>query len=67
NINFDDVLNLRVTPPYIPEIRDPRKPECFDEEFTSQAAKLTPVNSVLSPSMQEMFRGFTYVNEENAI
>lgn len=60
DVNFDDVLNLRVKPPYVPEIDDPRAAKCFEEEFTSQAAKLTPVNSVLSPKMQEMFRGFTY-------
>lgn len=60
DVNFDDVLNLRVKPPFIPEIDDPREAKCFEDEFTSQAAKLTPVNSVLSPKMQEMFRGFTY-------
>lgn len=60
DINWDDVFNLRVKPPYCPDMGDPRDARCFEEEFTSQAAKLTPVNSVLSPKMQEMFRGFTY-------
>lgn len=60
DVNFDDVLNLRVEPPYKPDVSDPREAKCFEEEFTSQAAKLTPVNSVLSPKLQEMFRGFTY-------
>ncbi|VEU22502.1 DEKNAAC103385 [Brettanomyces naardenensis] len=65
SINWEDIINCKVVPPYVPGISDPREPACFDEEFTSQAAKLTPVNSVLSPSMQEMFRGFTYTNDEN--
>lgn len=60
DVNFDDVFHQRVTPPYKPDVSDPREAKCFEEEFTSQAAKLTPVNSVLSPKLQEMFRGFTY-------
>lgn len=60
DINFDDLLNGKVKPPYVPEIQDPRDAHCFEAEFTNQAAKLTPVNSVLASSYQEMFRGFTY-------
>ncbi|QPG73635.1 hypothetical protein FOA43_000947 [Brettanomyces nanus] len=67
NINWDEIYRRQMIPPYVPEIRDPRAPACFDEEFTSQAAKLTPVNSILSPSMQEMFRGFTYTNDESNV
>ncbi|KAG0691128.1 Serine/threonine kinase [Pichia californica] len=60
DVNFDDIFEKKVIPPYKPEVNDPRDAKCFEEEFTSQAAKLTPVNSVLSPKLQEMFRGFTY-------
>lgn len=60
DVNFDDIFSMKVTPPYKPDVSDPREAKCFEEEFTSQAAKLTPVNSVLSPKLQEMFRGFTY-------
>lgn len=60
DINFDDILNGKVQPPYIPNIKDPKDALCFEAEFTNQAAKLTPVNSVLVSSYQEMFRGFTY-------
>ncbi|GMF53920.1 unnamed protein product [[Candida] boidinii] len=67
NINFDDILACKVAPPYVPDVRDPRDISCFDEEFTSQAPKLTPVNSMLSPSMQEMFRGFTYVSDDKML
>lgn len=67
NIDWDAIMRCEVTPPYIPDIKDPRNVACFDEEFTSQAAKLTPVNSVLTPTMQEQFRGFTYASEETSI
>jgi serine/threonine protein kinase len=65
DVDFEAILNLDVNPPYQPEVNDPRDPKCFEEEFTSQAAKLTPVNSILSPKMQEMFRGFTYSCEDD--
>lgn len=65
NIDWNAIIRCKVTPPYIPDIKDPRNVACFDEEFTSQAAKLTPVNSILTPSMQEQFRGFTYASGEN--
>lgn len=67
DINFEEILNCSIKPPYVPEIKDPRDAKCFEEEFTSQAAKLTPVNSVLAPSVQEMFRGFTYTCEETVL
>lgn len=60
DINFEDISNGKVQPPYIPVIKDPKDALCFETEFTNQAAKLTPVNSVLASSYQEMFRGFTY-------
>lgn len=60
DISFQDVLSGKHPPPYVPDIRDPKDAVCFEAEFTNQAAKLTPVNSVLASSYQEMFRGFTY-------
>lgn len=65
DVNFEDVLALKVEAPYVPNVEDPRSAKCFEEEFTSQAAKLTPVNSVLTPSDQEKFRGFTYSIDDN--
>lgn len=67
NINFEDILSKKVDPPYKPEINDPRDARCFEEEFTSQAAKLTPINSVLLPENQEKFRGFTYSYEDEVL
>lgn len=61
NINFDDLLNLRVKPPYKPEIDSPTDVRYFDKEFTSEMPALTPMNSTLTPAMQEEFRGFSYV------
>jgi serine/threonine protein kinase len=59
DINWDDIYNKRVKPTYIPQLRDATDTSNFDEEFTKEQPKLTPVNSVLTPAMQEQFRGFS--------
>lgn len=64
NINFDDVLNLRVQPPYIPEIKSPEDTSYFEQEFTSAPPTLTPLPSVLSTNQQEEFRGFSFMPED---
>uniref|UniRef100_A0A8C5Z351 AGC-kinase C-terminal domain-containing protein n=1 Tax=Marmota marmota marmota TaxID=9994 RepID=A0A8C5Z351_MARMA len=61
NINFDDILNLRVKPPYIPEIKSPEDTSYFEQEFTSAPPTLTPLPSVLTTSQQEEFRGFSFI------
>lgn len=63
NINFDDVLNLRVEPPYVPEIKSAEDTSYFEQEFTSAPPSLTPLPSVLTTNQQEEFRGFSYMPE----
>ena len=63
NINFDDILHLRVQPPYIPEIKSAEDTSYFEQEFTSAPPTLTPLPSVLTTSQQEEFRGFSYMPE----
>lgn len=60
NINFDDLLNLSVEPPYKPELDSPTDVRYFEREFTSEMPALTPMNSTVTPEMQEEFRGFSY-------
>lgn len=64
NINFDDLLNLRIKPPYIPEIKSAEDTSYFEQEFTSAPPSLTPLPSVLSTTQQEEFRGFSYMPED---
>lgn len=63
NINFDDVLNLRVEPPYIPNIKSAEDTSYFEQEFTSAPPSLTPLPSMLTTHQQEEFRGFSYMPE----
>lgn len=67
NINFDDIYHCRVPPPYVPNIDSPTDVKNFDQEFTNEVPTLTPVNSTLTPAMQEQFRGFSYLNGESAV
>lgn len=64
NINFDDIYHCRVAPPYVPSISSATDVSNFDKDFTSESPALTPVNSVLTPAMQEKFRGFSYMSGE---
>lgn len=64
NINFDDILELRVQPPYLPEIKSPEDTSYFEQEFTSAAPTLTPMPSVLDTRQQEEFRGFSFMPDD---
>lgn len=64
NIDFDDILNLRVKPPYIPEIKSEEDTSYFEQEFTSAPPTLTPIPSVLKTSEQEEFRGFSFMPDD---
>ena len=45
NINWDDMHDKKVTPPFIPQIKNPTDTSNFDSEFTSVTPVLTPVQS----------------------
>ncbi|KAJ3288335.1 Serine/threonine kinase [Rhizoclosmatium sp. JEL0117] len=61
DVNWSDVLNLRIPPPFFPKITSPTDTSNFDEEFTKEAPVLTPINMILSATDQEEFRGFTHI------
>ncbi|AGO11437.1 AaceriACR191Cp [[Ashbya] aceris (nom. inval.)] len=64
NINFDDILNLRVEPPYIPTIKAADDTSYFEKEFTAAPPTLTPLPSILSSNLQEEFRGFSFMPDD---
>jgi serine/threonine protein kinase len=45
NINWDDVRDKKITPPFQPSIKNPTDTSNFDSEFTSVTPVLTPVQS----------------------
>lgn len=64
DVNFDDVLNMRIQPPYLPEVSSEHDYSNFDQEFTSETPRLTPVETVLTSEMQEQFRGFSHIADD---
>ncbi|KAJ3284780.1 Serine/threonine kinase [Borealophlyctis nickersoniae] len=62
-VDWEAMLQLKLTPPYYPTVSSPTDVSNFDEEFTRELPVLTPCNSVLSAADQEEFRGFTYIAE----
>jgi classical protein kinase C len=61
DVNWDDVFNKRIPPPYFPTINGSADTSNFDEEFTREQPTLTPVHGQLSTQHQEMFNGFSWV------
>ncbi|XP_028409048.1 RAC-alpha serine/threonine-protein kinase-like [Dendronephthya gigantea] len=70
DVVWDDVLNKKVKPPYVPSIKDDQDTSYFDREFTEQPAQLTPpgVGGALDGIPEEadvQFQKFSYINTEN--
>ncbi|KAI0061640.1 hypothetical protein BV25DRAFT_1900312 [Artomyces pyxidatus] len=61
DVNFDDVMNKRIPPPYFPSINGSADTSNFDEEFTKEQPTLTPVHGQLSSRDQAEFNGFSWV------
>ncbi|KAF5345536.1 hypothetical protein D9758_011998 [Tetrapyrgos nigripes] len=61
DVNWDDVVNKRIPPPYFPTINGSADTSNFDEEFTREQPTLTPVHGQLSARDQSEFNGFSYV------
>ncbi|PCH40156.1 protein kinase C [Wolfiporia cocos MD-104 SS10] len=61
DVNFDDVLNKRIPPPYFPTVNGTADTSNFDEEFTREQPTLTPVHTQLSSRDQAEFNGFSWV------
>ncbi|CUM63172.1 uncharacterized protein PRCAT00000740001 [Priceomyces carsonii] len=67
DVNFDDVYHCRVQAPYLPEVSSEHDYSNFDQEFTSETPRLTPVETILTSEMQEQFRGFSHIAGDAAI
>uniref|UniRef100_A0AAQ5ZK69 Ribosomal protein S6 kinase n=1 Tax=Amphiprion ocellaris TaxID=80972 RepID=A0AAQ5ZK69_AMPOC len=61
HINWDDLLNKRVEPPYKPQLQSDEDVSQFDTRFTRQTPVDSPDDTSLSHSAELAFAGFTYV------
>ncbi|KAF9964470.1 Serine/threonine kinase [Mortierella alpina] len=62
-VNWQDILDKKIPPPFFPKVRGPTDTSNFDVEFTREIPVLTPVHSHLTVNDQANFQGFSYVAE----
>ena len=60
-INWDDLLQRRVEPPFKPPLKNAEDVSLFDTKFTKQSPVDSPDNCPISESANQVFQGFTYV------
>ncbi|KAL3267904.1 hypothetical protein HHI36_007043 [Cryptolaemus montrouzieri] len=60
-INWEDVVNKKLDPPFKPTLRSSEDVSQFDTKFTKQTPVDSPVESNLSESADAIFQGFSYV------
>lgn len=66
DINWDKLGDKQVTPPFIPKVKSAREATNFDEEFTSELAAETPMETSALISMHKsdkLFKEFSYVGD----
>ncbi|XP_065113834.2 ribosomal protein S6 kinase beta-2-like [Paramisgurnus dabryanus] len=60
-IKWDDLLNKRIEPPYLPALQSDDDVSQFDSHFTRQTPVDSPDDTTLSDAAANTFAGFTYV------
>ncbi|KAK2189064.1 hypothetical protein NP493_115g01007 [Ridgeia piscesae] len=62
-VNWGELLQRQVKPPFVPTVKHPEDVSNFDEEFTLEKPNLTPPKDrrPLTENEQEMFLDFDYV------
>lgn len=60
-VNWEDIMQKRIPPPFVPKIKHQKDVSNFDKEFTRELPVLTPMQSTLLEADQEEFRDFSYV------
>ncbi|XP_047480804.1 ribosomal protein S6 kinase beta-1-like [Penaeus chinensis] len=61
HINWDDVINRKLDPPFKPVLSGDDDVSQFDSKFTKQTPVDSPDDNMLSESANMVFEGFTYV------
>jgi len=59
-VSWDQVLERRVAPPFLPQLSGDDDVSNFDDEFTSKPAIDSPPGVVPSPSVDDAFLGFSF-------
>ncbi|XP_047738665.1 uncharacterized protein LOC108679338 isoform X2 [Hyalella azteca] len=62
-VNWNDLLQRKIKPPFVPTVTSPEDVSNFDEEFTNEKAVLTPPKEsrILNQFDQRLFKDFNYM------
>ncbi|KAJ8662271.1 hypothetical protein O0I10_001964 [Lichtheimia ornata] len=60
-IKWKDMLERKVQPPIVPIITNPELAENFDDKFTNETVKETPIETAFDANMQDHFRNFSFI------
>lgn len=67
-LDWDKMAKRQIPPPFKPTIKDPKKAECFDSEFTDEDAIITPIDRAYTAQIEQSeFKGFSFVNNTGAL
>lgn len=61
HVNWKDTMAMKVEPPMTPPVAGEDDTSQFDSKFTKQTPVDSPDDTMLSESMNQVFKGFTYV------
>ncbi|KAF2368596.1 Protein kinase C-terminal [Trinorchestia longiramus] len=63
SVNWDDLLQRKIKPPFVPTVTSSEDVSNFDEEFTNEKAVLTPPKEsrILNQYDQRLFKDFNYM------
>uniref|UniRef100_T1J1B0 protein kinase C n=1 Tax=Strigamia maritima TaxID=126957 RepID=T1J1B0_STRMM len=67
NINWDDLLQRKVKPPFVPTVRSSEDVSNFDEEFTAEKAILTPPKDPRTLSVEEQVNNMPSKKQYNLV
>lgn len=66
DINWADVFNRKMEPPFKPELKSEMDVSCFDTNFTAQQPIMTPDDCNSTHLLPDLFQGFSYVAQNVA-
>eukprot|EP01118_Nematostelium_gracile_P004408 TRINITY_DN1515_c0_g1_i2.p1 TRINITY_DN1515_c0_g1~~TRINITY_DN1515_c0_g1_i2.p1 ORF type:complete len:636 (+),score=184.40 TRINITY_DN1515_c0_g1_i2:1123-3030(+) len=62
-IDWELLLQKRLTPPYMPNVKDKSDTSMVDPMFTKESGRLTMNQNAISPDAQRKFENFTFVTD----
>jgi len=67
-MSWKDLEACKIRPPFKPSVKNPKKAENFDDEFTQERAVITPIDpKYVNVIEQKEFYGFSFINSKGVL